>query len=39
LAAGSAGSIVFSAAIGIAGGAYPAIQASRMDVVSALRFE
>ncbi|MDR2695273.1 MAG: ABC transporter permease [Deltaproteobacteria bacterium] len=39
LAASSAGSIVFSAVIGIAGGAYPAIQASRMDVVSALRFE
>jgi putative ABC transport system permease protein len=39
LAAGSMGSILFSAFIGIAGGAYPAIQASRMDVVSALRFE
>jgi len=39
LAASSIGSIVFSALIGIAGGAYPAIQASRMDVVSALRFE
>jgi len=39
LAASSAGSIVFSAFIGIAGGLYPAIQASRMDVVSALRFE
>ncbi len=33
------GSIVFSAIIGVAGGIYPAIQASRMDVVSALRFE
>lgn len=33
------GSIVFSALIGVAGGIYPAIQASRMDVVSALRFE
>jgi putative ABC transport system permease protein len=39
LAASSAGSIVFSAFIGIIGGVYPAIQASRMDVVSALRFE
>jgi putative ABC transport system permease protein len=39
LAASSGGSIVFSAFIGIVGGAYPAIQASRMDVVSALRFE
>ena len=39
LIASSAGSIVFSACIGIAGGLYPAIQASRMDVVSALRFE
>ena len=35
----SLGSIVFSAFIGVAGGLYPAIQASRMDVVSALRFE
>lgn len=35
----SLGSIVFSAVIGVAGGAYPAMQASRMDVVSALRFE
>lgn len=33
------GSILFSAAIGVAGGIYPAIQASRMDVVTALRFE
>lgn len=33
------GSIIFSAVIGIAGGLYPALQASRMDVVSALRFE
>jgi putative ABC transport system permease protein len=33
------GSILFSAAIGVAGGLYPAIQASRMDVVTALRFE
>jgi len=39
LAASSVGSIVFSAFIGIAGGVYPAIQASRMDVVTALRFE
>ncbi|MBQ7584684.1 MAG: ABC transporter permease [Desulfovibrionaceae bacterium] len=35
----SGGSILFSALIGVAGGLYPAIQASRMDVVSALRFE
>lgn len=35
----SAGSIVFSAVIGVAGGIYPALQASRMDVVTALRFE
>ncbi|MBO4368841.1 MAG: ABC transporter permease [Desulfovibrio sp.] len=35
----SIGSIVFSAAIGVAGGLYPALQASKMDVVSALRFE
>ena len=33
------GSIVFSAIIGVAGGIFPAIQASRMDVVTALRFE
>lgn len=39
LLASSLGSIVFSALIGVAGGLYPAIQASRMDVVSALRFE
>ncbi|MBQ9452732.1 MAG: ABC transporter permease [Desulfovibrio sp.] len=39
LAASSLGSIVFSALIGIAGGLYPALQASRMDVVTALRFE
>lgn len=39
LVASSVGSIIFSALIGIAGGFYPAIQASRMDVVSALRFE
>lgn len=39
LFASSAGSIVFSAVIGIAGGLYPAMQASRMDVVTALRFE
>lgn len=39
LLASSAGSIVFSAFIGVAGGLYPAIQASRMDVVTALRFE
>lgn len=35
----SLGSILFSALIGVAGGLYPALQASRMDVVSALRFE
>ncbi len=35
----SIGSIIFSAVIGIAGGMFPALQASRMDVVSALRFE
>ena len=39
LLASSLGSIIFSAIIGVAGGLYPAIQASRMDVVSALRFE
>ena len=39
LIASSSGSIVFSALIGVAGGLYPALQASRMDVVSALRFE
>ena len=39
LAASSIGSIVFSSFIGVVGGLYPAIQASRMDVVSALRFE
>ncbi|MDR2054691.1 MAG: ABC transporter permease [Desulfovibrio sp.] len=39
LLAGSFGSIVFSAAIGVGGGLYPAVQASRMDVVTALRFE
>ncbi len=39
LLASSVGSIAFSALIGVAGGLYPAIQASRMDVVSALRFE
>ncbi len=39
LALSCLGSIVFSAAIGIAGGIYPALQASRMDVVTALRFE
>ena len=39
LFASSVGSIVFSAVIGIAGGLYPAVQASRMDVVTALRFE
>ncbi len=33
------GSIIFSAAIGVAGGIFPAIQASHMDVVTALRFE
>ncbi len=35
----SIGSIVFSAVIGVIGGMYPALQASRMDVVTALRFE
>lgn len=35
----SIGSIAFSAVIGVAGGIYPAMQASRMDVVTALRFE
>lgn len=39
LGASSLGSILFSAIIGIAGGLYPAIKASRMDVVTALRFE
>lgn len=39
LVASSIGSILFSALIGVAGGLYPAMQASRMDVVSALRFE
>lgn len=39
LIASSLGSIAFSAVIGVAGGLYPAIQASRMDVVTALRFE
>ncbi|MBO4313173.1 MAG: ABC transporter permease [Desulfovibrio sp.] len=39
LLASSMGSILFSAFIGVAGGIYPAMQASRMDVVSALRFE
>ncbi len=39
LALSSVGSIVFSAVIGVAGGMYPALQASRMDVVTALRFE
>ncbi|MCR4666828.1 MAG: ABC transporter permease [Desulfovibrio sp.] len=35
----SIGSILFSALIGVAGGLYPALSASKMDVVSALRFE
>ncbi len=35
----SVGSIIFSAVIGVAGGLYPALKASRMDVVTALRFE
>ncbi len=39
LALSSVGSILFSAIIGVAGGMYPALQASRMDVVTALRFE
>lgn len=34
-----AGSILFSALLGIAGGIYPAMRASRMDVVDSLRFE
>lgn len=33
------GSIFFSAFLGIAGGLYPAMRASRMDVVDSLRFE
>ena len=39
LVGSSVGSIFFSAVIGVAGGLYPAMHASRMDVVSALRFE
>ena len=39
LTVSSFGSIIFSALIGIAGGLFPALQASRMDVVTALRFE
>ncbi len=39
LALSSVGSIAFSAIIGVGGGLLPAIQASRMDVVTALRFE
>lgn len=39
LVASCIGSILFSAAIGVAGGIFPALQASRMDVVTALRFE
>ncbi len=39
LLASSFGSIIFSAVIGVTGGIYPALQASRMDVVTALRFE
>lgn len=39
LAVSSLGSILFSVLIGVAGGLYPALQASRMDVVTALRFE
>lgn len=39
LALSSLGAIAFSALIGVAGGVYPALQASRMDVVTALRFE
>ncbi len=39
LALSSLGSILFSAVIGVGGGLYPALQASRMDVVTALRFE
>lgn len=39
LAISSAASMLFSALIGVVGGLLPAIKASRMDVVSALRFE
>ncbi len=39
LALSGFGSIIFSAVIGVGGGLYPALQASRMDVVTALRFE
>lgn len=35
----SVGSVLFSALLGVLGGAYPAHQASRMDVVDSLRFE
>ncbi len=35
----SVGSVLFSAILGIAGGIYPAMRASRMDVVDSLRFE
>lgn len=33
------GSVLFSAFLGIAGGIYPAMRASKMDVVDSLRFE
>lgn len=39
LIACSVGSVLFSALLGVLGGAYPARQASRMDVVDSLRFE
>lgn len=39
LLACGAGSICFSALLGISGGIYPAAKASRMDVVDSLRFE
>lgn len=39
LIACSVGSVLFSALLGVLGGAYPAHQASRMDVVDSLRFE
>lgn len=35
----SLGALVFSAFLGMAGGLYPALRASRMDVVDSLRFE
>lgn len=35
----SIGSVLFSALLGIGGGIYPALRASKMDVVDSLRFE